>query len=223
MTDTIRLTDANFERLRARLISQLRRQIGGRYISEQVLAAMGNVPRHLFVRESDRSNAYEDYPLSIGHGQTISAPHMVGIMCSLLEIEKGMNILEIGGGSGYHAAVLAELTGPGGMVYSIERVTELAEFARQNLTDAGYKNVVVTTGDGTLGLSEHAPYDCITVACAAPAVPQPLVDQLNRGGRMTIPIGRYTQELYLVHKNDVISKEKSGGVVFVPLIGEYGF
>ncbi len=223
MTDMIRLADANFERLRARLISQLRRQIGGGYISEQVLAAMGNVPRHLFVRESDRSNAYEDYPLSIGHGQTISAPHMVGIMCSLLKIEKGMKILEIGGGSGYHAAVLAELTGPGGMVYSIERITELAEFARQNLTDAGYKNVVVTTGDGTLGLSEHAPYDCITVACAAPAVPQPLVDQLKRGGRMTIPIGKYTQELYLVHKNDVISKETSGGVVFVPLIGEYGF
>ncbi len=223
MTDTIRLTDANFERLRARLISQLRRQIGGGCISEHVLAAMGNVPRHLFVRERDISNAYEDYPLPIGHGQTISAPHMVGIMCSLLEIEKGMKILEIGGGSGYHAAVLAELVGPGGMVYSIERITELAEFARQNLTDAGYKNVVVTAGDGTLGLSEHAPYDCITVACAAPAVPQPLVDQLKHGGRMTIPIGEYTQELYLVHKNDVISKEKSGGVVFVPLIGEYGF
>lgn len=223
MTDTIRLTDIDFERLRGRLVDQLRRQIGGGHISEQVLAAMGNVPRHLFVRESDIANAYEDYPLSIGYGQTISAPHMVGIMCSLLEIEKGMKILEIGGGSGYHAAVLAELTGPYGMVYSVERVTELAEFARQNLTDAGYKNVVVTTGDGTLGLSEHAPYDCITVACAAPAVPQPLVDQLKRGGRMTIPIGRYTQELYLVHKNDVISKEMSGGVVFVPLIGEYGF
>ena len=223
MTDTIRLADANFERLRARLVSQLRRQIGGGHISEQVLAAMRNVPRHLFVRESDISNAYEDYPLSIGHGQTISAPHIVGIMCSLLGIEKGMKILEIGGGSGYHAAVLAELTGPGGTVYSIERITELAEFARQNLRNAGYKNVVVTAGDGTLGLSEHAPYDCITVACAAPAVPQPLVDQLKRGGRMTIPIGKYTQELYLVHKNDVISKEKSGGVVFVPLIGEYGF
>jgi len=223
MTGTIRLTDTNSGRLRARLIDQLRRQISGGHISEQVLAAMGNVPRHLFVREGDRANAYEDYPLSIGHGQTISAPHMVGIMCSLLEIEKGMKILEIGGGSGYHAAVLAELTGHGGMVYSIERVTELAEFARQNLTDAGYKNVVVATGDGTLGLSEHAPYDCITVACAAPAVPQPLVDQLKRGGRMTIPIGKYTQELYLIHKNDVISTEKSGGVVFVPLIGEYGF
>ncbi len=217
------MTDTNFVRLRGRLVYQLRRQIGGGHISEQVLAAMGNVPRHLFVRESDRAKAYEDYPLSIGHGQTISAPHMVGIMCSLLEIEKGMKILEIGGGSGYHAAVLAELTGPGGMVYSVERVTELAEFARQNLRNAGYKNVVVTAGDGTLGLSEHAPYDCITVACAAPAVPQPLVDQLKRGGRMTIPIGEYIQELYLVHKNDVISKEKSGGVVFVPLIGEYGF
>jgi len=217
------MTDTDFGRLRARLISQLRRQIGGSYISEHVLAAMGNVPRHLFVRESDIANAYEDYPLSIGHSQTISAPHIVGIMCSLLEIEKGMKILEIGGGSGYHAAVLAELVGPGGIVYSIERITELAEFARQNLTDAGYKNVVVTAGDGTLGLSEHAPYDRITVACAAPAVPQPLVDQLKRGGRMTIPIGEYTQELYLVHKNDVISKEKSGGVVFVPLIGEYGF
>ena len=223
MTDMMRLSDANFERLRARLISQLRRQIGGDYISEQVLTAMRNVPRHLFVRESDIANAYEDYPLSIGHDQTISAPHIVGIMCSLLEIGEGMKILEIGGGSGYHAAVLAELTGPYGTVYSIERVTELAEFARQNLRNAGYKNVVVTAGDGTLGLSEHAPYDCITVACAAPAVPQPLVDQLKRGGRMTIPIGRYAQELYLVHKNDVISNEKKGGVVFVPLIGEYGF
>ncbi len=217
------MTDTNFERLRGRLVDQLRRQIGGGHISEHVLDAMRNVPRHLFVRESDITKAYEDYPLSIGHGQTISAPHMVGIMCSLLEIEEGMRILEIGGGSGYHAAVLAELTGHGGMVYSIERVTELAEFARQNLRNAGYGNVVVTAGDGTLGLSEHAPYDCITVACAAPAVPQPLVDQLKRGGRMTIPIGEYTQELYLVHKNDVISKEKSGGVVFVPLIGEYGF
>ncbi len=223
MTDTIGLTDINFGRLRGRLVDRLRRQIGGGHISEQVLDAMGRVPRHLFVRESDRANAYEDYPLSIGHGQTISAPHMVGIMCSLLEIEKGMKILEIGGGSGYHAAVLAELTGPGGMVYAIERVTELAEFARNNIRNAGYKNVVVTAGDGTLGLSEHAPYDCITVACAAPAVPQPLVDQLKRGGRMTIPIGKYTQELYLIHKNDVISNEKKGGVVFVPLIGEYGF
>ncbi len=217
------MIDTNFGRLRARLVEHLGRQIGDGNISEQVLAAMGDVPRHIFVRERDSGDAYEDNPLSIGHGQTISAPHIVGIMCSLLEIEEGMTILEIGGGSGYHAAVLAELTGHSGMVYSIERVTELAEFARQNLRNAGYKNVVVTTGDGTLGLPEHAPYDRITVACAAPAVPQPLIDQLKRGGSMTIPVGRYLQELYLVHKNDVISKKKSGGVVFVPLIGEYGF
>ena len=213
------MTDTNFRQL----IDQLRRQIGGGNISEKVLAAMGDVPRHLFVREIDGANAYKDYPLSIGHGQTISAPHIVGIMCSLLEIKKGMKILEIGGGSGYHAAVLAELTGNHGIVYSVERVTELADFARQNLMNAGYENVVVTTGDGTLGLSEHAPYDCITVACAAPTIPPPLVEQLKRGGRMVIPVGEYAQELYLVHKNDVISTTKSGGVVFVPLIGEYGF
>jgi len=97
------------------------------------------------------------------------------------------------------------------------------EFARQNLRNAGYENVVVTAGDGTLGLSEHAPYDRITVACAAPAIPPPLVEQLKRGGKMVIPVGDYMQELYLVHKNDVVSTEKSGGVVFVPLIGEYGF
>ncbi len=213
------MTDTNFRQL----IDQLRRQIGGGNISEKVLAAMGDVPRHLFVREIDGANAYKDYPLSIGHGQTISAPHIVGIMCSLLEIKKGMKILEIGGGSGYHAAVLAELTGNHGIVYSVERVTELADFARQNLMKAGYENVIVTTGDGTLGLSEHAPYDRITVACAAPIIPPPLVEQLKRGGKMTIPVGKYMQELYLVHKNDVISTEKRGGVVFVPLIGEYGF
>ena len=218
-----RLADTNFELARTRLIDRLRRQIGIDRISEQVLDAMENVPRHLFVHESDMAHAYEDYPLSIGHGQTISAPHIVGIMCSLLEIEKGMKILEIGGGSGYHAAVLAELTGPDGVVYSVERVSELMEFERQNLRNAGYRNVVVTAGDGTLGLSKHAPYDRITVACAAPAIPPPLVDQLKHGGKMVIPVGDYMQELYLVHKNDVVSTEKSGGVVFVPLIGEYGF
>jgi protein-L-isoaspartate(D-aspartate) O-methyltransferase len=145
------------------------------------------------------------------------------IMCTLLDIRKGMNILEIGAGSGYHSAMLAELTGSKGRVYSIERIPELLEFARRNLQDAGYHNVVVTAGDGTLGLPEYAPYDRITVACAAPAIPPPLVEQLKRGGKMVIPVGEFVQDLYLVHKNDVISKEKSGGVVFVPLIGEYGF
>jgi len=212
----------NFEPVRARLVDSLRGRID-MHISEQVLQAMMRVPRHLFVRESDTAHAYDDYPLSIGHGQTISAPHMVMIMCTLLDVRKGMNILEIGAGSGYHSAMLAELTGSKGRVYSIERIPELLEFARRNLQDAGYHNVVVTAGDGTLGLPEYAPYDRITVACAAPAIPPPLVEQLKRGGRMVIPIGESVQDLYLVHKNDVISKEKSGGVVFVPLIGEYGF
>ena len=217
------MIDKNFESVRARLIDRLKKRIGVDHISEQVLHAMMSVPRHLFVRKSDIAHAYDDYPLPIGYGQTISAPHIVAIMCTLLDVEKGMNILEIGGGSGYHAAVLAELTGPDGMVYSIERIPELAEFARDNLRNAGYPNAAVMTGDGTLGLPEYAPYDRILVACAAPAIPPPLIDQLKRGGKMAIPIGDYMQELYLVHKNDVISKEKSVGVIFVPLIGKYGF
>ena len=217
------MTDTNFESARTRLISRLGRETGIERVSEQVLDAMTKVSRQLFVLESDLPNAYKDEPLSIGLGQTISAPHVVGIMCSLLEIEKGMKILEIGCGSGYHAAVLAELTGPDGVVYSVERVPELAGFARKNLKNAGYENVVVTAGDGTLGLSEHAPYDRITVACAAPAVPPPLVEQLKHGGRMVMPVGGFLQELYLIRKNDTVSIEKSIGVVFVPLIGEYGF
>ncbi len=217
------MIDKNFESVRARLIDRLKKRIGVDHISEQVLHAMMSVPRHLFVRKSDIAHAYDDYPLPIGYGQTISAPHIVAIMCTLLDVEKGMKILEIGGGSGYHAAVLAELTGPDGMVYSIERIPELVEFARDNLRNAGYPNAAVMTGDGTLGLPEYAPYDRILVACAAPAIPPPLIDQLKRGGKMVIPIGDYMQELYLVHKNDVISKEKSGGVIFVPLIGKYGF
>ena len=217
------MIDKNFESVRARLIDRLKKRIGVDHISEQVLHAMMSVPRHLFVRKSDIAHAYDDYPLPIGYGQTISAPHIVAIMCTLLDVEKGMKILEIGGGSGYHAAVLAELTGPDGMVYSIERIPELAEFARDNLRNAGYPNAAVMTGDGTLGLPEYAPYDRILVACAAPAIPPPLIDQLKRGGKMVIPIGDYMQELYIVRKNDVISKEKSGGVIFVPLIGKYGF
>ncbi|NIA11391.1 MAG: protein-L-isoaspartate(D-aspartate) O-methyltransferase [Nitrospiraceae bacterium] len=217
------MIDKNFESMRARLIDHLRRRIGVDHVSEPVLHAMITVPRHLFVRKSEIAHAYDDYPLPIGYGQTISAPHIVAIMCTLLDVKEGMNILEIGGGSGYHAAVLAELVGPNGRVYSIERIPELAEFARDNLRNAGHLNVTVIAGDGTLGLLEHAPYDRILVACAAPTIPPPLVDQLKRGGKMAIPVGEYTQELYLVHKNDVISKEKSGGVVFVPLIGKYGF
>jgi protein-L-isoaspartate(D-aspartate) O-methyltransferase len=207
-----------FEEQRNRLIEELR-FLG---ISERVLDAMRRVPRHLFVPESEWKYAYADYPLPIGWGQTISAPHMVAIMCDLLDIRDGMKVLEIGAGSGYHAAVMAVLAGSG-HVYAVEVVEGLAEFARQNLKKAGITNVTVVTGDGSLGLPEYAPYDRINVACAAPDILDTLTAQLKRGGKLVIPVGRNFQELYLVTKIDGLKKEAKGGVVFVPLVGEKGF
>ncbi|MCX9010184.1 MAG: protein-L-isoaspartate O-methyltransferase [Candidatus Methanoperedens sp.] len=207
-----------FEAQRDGLIEELR-HLG---ISERVLEAMRRVPRHLFVPESGRRNAYADYPLPIGWGQTISAPHMVAIMCDLLDIQDGMKVLDVGAGSGYHAAVMAVLAGSG-HVYAIETIEGLAEFARKNLKKAGITNVTVVTGDGSLGLPEYAPYDRINVACAAPDILDTLISQLKVGGKLVIPVGRYYQELYLVTKTDGIKKEAKGGVVFVPLIGKKGF
>lgn len=207
-----------FKEQRDRLIEELR-SLG---ISERVLDAMRRVPRHLFVPESEWKYAYADYPLPIGWGQTISAPHMVAIMCDLLDIRDGMKVLEIGAGSGYHAAVMAVLAG-GGHVYAVEVIEGLAEFARQNLKKAGITNVTVVTGDGSLGLPEYAPYDRINVACAAPDILDTLTAQLKRDGKLVIPVGRNFQELYLVTKIDGLKKEAKGGVVFVPLVGEKGF
>jgi protein-L-isoaspartate(D-aspartate) O-methyltransferase len=191
-------------------------------ISERVLSAMRKVPRHLFVPEKEQRNAYADYPLPIGWGQTISAPHMVAIMCDLLDIQEGMKILEIGAGSGYHAAVMAVLAGSG-HVYAVETIEGLAQFARENLKKAGISNVTVTVGDGSLGLPDFAPYDRISVACASPEILDTLTEQLKVGGRLVIPVGRYFQELYLVTKTDGWKKEAKGGVVFVPLVGKKGF
>lgn len=191
-------------------------------ISERVLDAMKKVPRHLFVPSLYREQAYADHPLPIGENQTISAPHMVAMMCDLLDLQKGMIVLEIGAGCGYHAAVMAELVGEG-YVYTVERLSSLVNSASENLRTAGYSNVTVFVGDGTLGLPDHAPYDRISVACAAPDVPPPLIDQLKSGGKMVIPIGRHFQELYLVERRDGIIKKERGGVIFVPLIGKYGF
>ena len=193
-------------------------------LGEDVLEAMMRVKRHLFVPHSVTGQAYSDYPLPIGEGQTISAPHMVAMMCGYLELKKGEKVLEIGAGSGYHAAVIAELIGETGHVYSVERIPWLVDFSRENLKRAGYKHVTVIQGDGTLGLPEHAPYDKISVTCAAPAVPPPLLEQLKEGGKMVIPIGRYLQELYLVKKKEKgIEQEKKCDVAFVPLVGRYGF
>jgi len=194
-----------------------------RGISTEVLEAMNRVKRHLFVPPELRDQAYGDYPLPIGGGQTISAPHMVAMMCDYLKLERGDKVLEIGAGSGYHAAVIAELIGTEGRVYTVERLPLLVDFSTRNLRDAGYKNVVVVSGDGTLGLPEHAPFDKICVTCAAPSVPPPLLEQLKTRGRMVIPIGRYIQELYLVEKKNGIEKQSKCEVAFVPLIGRFGF
>ncbi|MDL5502685.1 MAG: protein-L-isoaspartate O-methyltransferase, partial [Candidatus Methanoperedens sp.] len=147
-------------------------------ISERVLDAIKSVPRHLFVPKREQEIAYGDYPLMIGFNQTISAPHMVAIMCDLLDIRDGMKVLEIGAGSGYHAAVMAVLAGSG-HVYTVERIESLALIARENLKRAGVENVTVIVGDGSLGLPGFAPYDRISVAAASPEILDTLTDQLK--------------------------------------------
>lgn len=179
---------------------------------------MGAVRREDFVPQNWRDYAYRDEPLPIDKEQTISAPHMVAIMCELLCVEPQSSVLEIGTGSGYHAAVLAELARKG-TVYTVERFEGLAEHASKLLP----ANVVVITGDGSLGLPEKAPFDRILVTCSAPEIPSPLLAQLKAGGRMVIPLGKGLQELYLVRKNSEIVKEAHGSVAFVLLVGKYGF
>ena len=210
-----------YERQRSGLIKALREQ----NVSERTLAAMKKVPRHLFVPSVHTSSAYVDSPLPIGHAQTISAPHMVAMMCDLLELEKGQKILEIGSGSGYNAAVMAEIIGQKGQIYSIERIEKLADFARENLEKAGYSNVEVILSDGSLGLPEHAPYDRISVTASAPDTPTPLIEQLKPGGIMVLPEGESYQRLFIIRKSPdgEVTKQDIGGVIFVPLIGQHGF
>ncbi|HET8687892.1 MAG TPA: protein-L-isoaspartate O-methyltransferase [Methanosarcina sp.] len=211
-----------FEEMRRRLVNNL-----GAYLllEEKVREAMLRVPRHMFVPEYEQKAAYIDSPLEIGHGQTISAPHMVAIMCELLELSEGHKVLEIGAGSGYNAAVMGELVGKSGHVYTVERIEVLADFARENLRKAGYKNVTVVLEDGSMGYPQCAPYDRIAVTCAAPYIPEPLLEQLKPGGIMVIPVGRNYQELFQVKKDSKgnIHKKRKGGVAFVPLIGKHGF
>ena len=186
---------------------------------------MLNVRRELFVPEELQMASYADHPLDIGHGQTISAPHMVAIMVEAMDVEDGQRVLEVGGGSGYHAAVIAESVGPTGHVYSVERIEPLAIRARRNVEAAGLSDrVTVVVGDGSCGWPEHAPYDRISVACAAPSVPEPMRSELADGGKLLIPAGgRYIQELLRVTRTgDDFRVEKLGGCVFVPLLGRCG-
>ena len=188
----------------------------------RVLDAMRKVPREAFTDADDRRRAYEDIPIQIGWGQTISQPYMVALICQEAAVRPGQRVLDVGTGSGYQAAVLAEL---GGEVHSIERIEPLAERAREKLRDAGYEDVTVHVGDGSLGLPEHGPYDAITVAAAAPEPPPTLYDQLVDGGRLVVPIGdRSAQRL------EVIVRSPEGPAVvhsvpcrFVPLVGEEGY
>lgn len=198
----------------------------GYIISAAVEKAMRKVPREEFLPESLREDAYVDTPLPIGDGQTISAPHMVAIMAERLDLAAGMKVLEIGAGSGYHAAVCAEMVAPDGHIFTIERISSLAEFAQSNLKKTGYANLVtVIFGDGTRGLPEKAPFERIFVAAGAPDIPQPLTDQLADGGSLLVPVGgRFYQELIRVRRRGSrFEKENLGGCVFVPLIGEYGY
>lgn len=189
--------------------------------SPQVMAAMGRVPRHLFVPAGQEAFACGNHPLSIGYGQTISQPYIVALMTELLRLDKTSRVLEIGSGCGYQTAVLAELAG---QVYSIEIVEPLGRSAAARLMELGYRNAVVQVGDGNQGWPEHAPYDAMIVTAATPRIPPPLLDQLRPGGRLVIPVGRpfQTQELVLVQKDEDSGRIHESSILpvsFVPLTG----
>jgi protein-L-isoaspartate(D-aspartate) O-methyltransferase len=187
-----------------------------------VIKAMESIPRELFVPLDKRGFAYVDKPLEIGQGQTISAPHMVALMAEALDLHAGHKVLEIGTGSGYHAAVISQIIGDG-HIYTIERHKTLANQAKKNLAKAGIRNVTVFQGDGSLGLPQYSPYHRIYVTCASPSIPPPLIDQLSAHGKLLIPVGRLYCRLMLLEKNKNLHQHDLGGCVFVPLIGKKGY
>ena len=199
-------------------------QLRARGITDpRVLTAMGRVPRHRFVEEALAARAYGDYPLPIGEKQTISQPYMVALMTQALELVGGERVLEVGTGSGYQTAILAELATK---VYSVERIRSLADRARAILEELGYYNVLIRVGDGTLGWREEGPFDAVLVTAAAPEVPAPLVEQLKAGGRLVIPVGGSTAQVLkcLVKEPDGLIRESElVGCVFVKLVGEQGW
>jgi protein-L-isoaspartate(D-aspartate) O-methyltransferase len=211
----------DLKRNRERMV---RDQIESRGVADpEVLRAMRKVPRHLFVEEALIPQAYEDHPVPIGHGQTISQPYVVAWMTELLEVGPEMRVLEIGTGSGYQAAVLAEL---GAWVFTVERVKPLYEAARQRLEAMGYRKVRFKLDDGTLGWPEEAPFDRIVVTAGGPRIPEPLLGQLADPGRLVIPVGpsRRSQALHVVRKeNGRILARKLGEVAFVDLVGAHGW
>ena len=203
------------------LIEKLIRE--GYLKSKEVIEAMREVPREIFIPESQRKYAYYDTPLEIGYGQTISAPHMVAIMLEALKLEKDSKVLEIGTGTGYHAALAAKIAREG-KIYTIERIEELAKKAKANFKKLGIKNIEVIVGDGSMGLPEYAPYTHIYATCSAPGINPRLIEQLANGGRLLLPVGKIYGELWLVEKkNGKIKKKNLGGCAFVPMIGKEGY
>jgi protein-L-isoaspartate(D-aspartate) O-methyltransferase len=210
----------DFDLARERMVAE---QLEARDITQpDVLAALRKVPRHLFVPPDLQHLAYRDGPLPIGNDQTISQPYIVALMTQALRLLKTETVLEVGTGSGYQAAILAELCQ---QVYSLERDRHLAEQAGKRLADLGYTNVEVYVGDGSQGLPDMAPFDAILVAAAAPSIPDPLRAQLRDGGRLVLPVGnRDGQVLERLRRNgDTWRVERLGPVMFVPLVGRYGF
>lgn len=210
----------DFKSLQEEMVTQqiMRRGV----VTPRVIEAFRKVPRHLFVPEQFQSHSYNDHPLPIGEGQTISQPYMVALMTDLLNLSGEDKVLEIGTGSGYQAAILAEL---GKEVYTVERHRLLAERAERILKELNYQNVKVLVGDGTNGWKEFSPYQKIIVTASAPDVPQPLFEQLDEMGKLVIPTGgRWSQDLALIEKRKGNMIRKSiCGCVFVPLIGKYGY
>ncbi|MCX8063878.1 MAG: protein-L-isoaspartate(D-aspartate) O-methyltransferase [Candidatus Hydrogenedentes bacterium] len=210
----------DFEKARKEMVEY---QIKSRGIkSPAVLKAMEKIPRHLFVPDEYQTYAYEDHPLSIGYGQTISQPYMVAIMTELLDLKPTDKVLEIGTGSGYQTSILAEIAEK---VITIERISELADSAKKRLEALGYKNVIVISGDGTLGYEKEAPYDAILVTAGSPDVPNNLKNQLKDGGRLVIPVGSPSLQVLLkiTKKGQEFLTEKHTSCIFVPLVGEKGW
>jgi len=214
-----------YEREREELIEHLVRW--GYLTKPEIIEAFRKVPRHEFVPANLKDYAYADQPLPIGHGQTISAPSMIAIMLNSLELKPGQKVLEIGAGSGYNAALIAEIVGPRGKVFTIERIAELSEFGRANLQKTGYGWVHVVVGDGTCGYKREAPWDRILVTACTPEIPRPLVEQLKIGGKLGAPVGQhYMFQTWLVvdkRSEKEISTRECGGCSFVPLVGKHGW
>jgi len=198
-------------------------QIRSRGITNlRLLAAMREIPRHIFIPPPYDRSAYEDSPLPIGNGQTISQPYIVALMTELLDPQPEDHVLEIGAGSGYQAAILSMLVQH---VTTIERIPAIADLARENIEKLGLRNVSIIVGDGTRGYPERSPFDSIIITAATPEIPKPLIDQLDVGGTLVAPVGgRDIQELITLTRNESgIVRSSHGGVRFVPLIGEYGW